>query len=219
MSILDANFDLNSGPRPSLRMTEEEFVEFGLEVETAEWVNGEVILKMPIDEAHDALQALMRQVVELFVKRRKLGRVYGPNFTTRLALAKKVVRRDPDVMFVSTASQARATRTVLDGPPELIVEIVSPESEFRDINEKYLEYEEAGVREYWIVNPASQQTHLFVYDDKTRSFARREPDAEGRLISSVIDGLWFDPRILFTAELPDAVELVNRIDPSILSPK
>jgi Uma2 family endonuclease len=158
-------------------------------------------------------------VIELFVKRRKLGRVYGPDFTTRLTLKHKVVRRDPDVMFVSTESMPRATRTVLNGPPELAVEVVSPDSEFRDFNQKFLEYQEAGVREYWIVNPASQQIHLFVRDEKTNGFAPRDPDAEGRYQSSVLPGIWFRGKDLFVDDRPDAVELLNRIDPSILASK
>jgi Uma2 family endonuclease len=217
MSILDANFDLDSGPRPSLRMTEEEFVEFAKDNPNAEWDDGEVVLKMAIEEAHDVLQSLIRTVMEWFISPKRLGRVYGPQFTTRLNLKRKTVRRDPDVMFVAAESLSRASSTVLNGPPEIAVEIVSPDSEFRDFHQKFSEYEEAGVREYWIVNPISKQAHLFVRNEKTNEFDRREPDAEGRLQSAVLPGLWFRPADLFAETPPSAKRLLNQIDPGLLS--
>ncbi len=215
MSILDLNLD--SGPRPSLRMTEEEFLEFAKDNPNAEWDDGEVVLKMAIQEAHDALQRLISTVMEWFIAPKRLGRVYGPQFTTRLTLERKTVRRDPDVMFVASSSLSRATPTVLNGPPEIAVEIVSPESEFRDYHQKFSEYQEAGVREYWIVNPISKQALLFVMSDKTNEFERRELDADGRLRSSVLPGLWFRPADLFAETLPSAKKLLAQIDPALLA--
>jgi Uma2 family endonuclease len=217
MSAIESNFNVESGIRPSLRMTEEEFVAFTTEDVNAEWDDGEVILKMAIEEAHDALQRLIVTVIEWFILPKQLGRVYGPQFTTRLVLKDKTVRRDPDVMFVSTASLARTTRTMLDGAPEITVEIVSPDSEFRDINQKFLEYQEAGVREYWIVNPISKQVHLFVLSEKSRLFERREPDVQGRLQSAVLAGLWFSPADLFADPRPSARKLLSQIDPALLT--
>ena len=45
----------------------------------------------------------------------------------------------------------RVHRTYLDGPADLVVEIVSPESAGRDRGEKYYEYEAAGIPEYWLL--------------------------------------------------------------------
>jgi Uma2 family endonuclease len=203
-------------PRPSLRMSEAEYERWALSQERCEWVDGEVVLKMSVSEDQDEIQALMMTVIRLIVERRKLGRVYGANFTTRLKLPNKIARRDPDVMFVSNESASVRHKTYLEGPPDLAVEVVGPESQFRDFHEKFAEYEEAGVREYWIVSPLGDSIDLFVRD-ATNKFARRDPDAEGRFHSIVIAGLWFDPKDLFAAERPNAITLLKKIDPSLLA--
>ena len=212
-----STLDTSSTVRPSLRMSEAEYERWGLEHESCEWVDGEVILKMAVEENHDEIQAIIRGVMEHFVRRHKLGKVRGPEFTTRMKLAKKTVRRDPDVMFVATANVPRLLPTYLDGPADLVVEIVSAESEFRDFNEKYFEYQEAGVREYWIVNPLGKTMHLFVRDAGTSEFVRREANTDGRFCSVVIDGLWFHPDDLFAVERPDVVMLLRKIDPALIA--
>src|SRR5689334_11489142 len=59
-------------------------------------------------------------------------------------------------MFISETNRGRIRRTVVEGAPDLIVEIVSPDSQNRDRRDKYLEYGDAGVREYWLIDPLSQ---------------------------------------------------------------
>jgi Uma2 family endonuclease len=43
----------------------------------------------------------------------------------------------------------------------LIVEIISPESSGRDRGEKFYEYEMAGVREYWLIDPQREQVEFY----------------------------------------------------------
>lgn len=47
------------------------------------------------------------------------------------------------------------------GAPDLVVEILSPDSAARDMKEKFLLYERAGVAEYWIVYPAEKMVMVF----------------------------------------------------------
>jgi Uma2 family endonuclease len=47
------------------------------------------------------------------------------------------------------------------GVPDLIIEILSPSTTKKDINDKYAVYEEAGVKEYWIVMPESRLVEVF----------------------------------------------------------
>ena len=208
--------NLPSPTRPSLRMSEEEYAKWGLIHEHCEWVNGEVILKMSASKDHDEIQSLIRGVVEHFVKRRRLGKVAGPSFTTRMKLIAKTVRRDPDVMFIAAANLDRLHKNHLEGAADLVVEVVSPESDFRDFNEKYREYEEGGVREYWIINPLGETAHVFTRNVAGEFEACVAAD-DGRFHSSVIDGLWFHPADLFAADRPDVFTLIKQIDPTLLT--
>jgi len=51
------------------------------------------------------------------------------------------------------------------GAPDLIVEIISPSSGKRDLNEKFVLYEESGVKEYWVVYPDSKAITVFLLQD------------------------------------------------------
>ena len=51
------------------------------------------------------------------------------------------------------------------GAPDLIVEILSPSTSKKDLNDKYSIYEEAGVKEYWIVMPAEKLVEVFYLEN------------------------------------------------------
>ena len=50
------------------------------------------------------------------------------------------------------------------GAPDIVVEILSPSTSYKDETEKLKLYEKHGVREYWIVNPAMKTIQVFVHD-------------------------------------------------------
>jgi Uma2 family endonuclease len=50
------------------------------------------------------------------------------------------------------------------GAPDMVVEIVSPQSSKRDVKDKFEIYQQHGVREYWIVNPNDENVNVFVLD-------------------------------------------------------
>ena len=69
----------------------------------------------------------------------------------------------PDLAFVSyTTGQARLDDERIIGPPDFVCEISSPRTRRYDATEKYLAYLRAGVREYWIVDPAKASGQRFM---------------------------------------------------------
>ena len=70
-------------------------------------------------------------------------------------------------------------------------------------NDKYKLYEEAGVREYWIVNPADSLLHVFrLADDKFRLDATYA--AEDSVKIGIFDDITIDLKNVFEAELPNS---------------
>jgi hypothetical protein len=63
--------------------------------------------------------------------------------------------REPDVVVVLPAKAHLVRETFVDGPPDLVVEVVSDDSVERDYETKRAEYAAAGIPEYWIVDPRS----------------------------------------------------------------
>ena len=75
------------------------------------------------------------------------------------------------------------------GAPDLIVEVLSPSSSKRDVKDKLKLYQQAGVTEYWIVNPHDGIINVFVLDEKGNYQSRYPVSAEDELQSEAIPDL------------------------------
>jgi len=135
---------LATRPAPPGKITYEEFLDWADEDMFAEWVDGEVVWISPITEEHDSLIAFLHPLLRIVVEVRGLGRVFSDPF--QMKTGPDLPGRAPDLMFVAPANLGRLRRTCLEGPADLVVEIVSPESRQRDSVEKLGEYEQGGVR-------------------------------------------------------------------------
>ena len=69
---------------------------------------------------------------------------------------------EPDVLVV--CDPAKLTDRGCEGAPDFIAEVVSPSSRKRDYALKMCLYENAGVREYWIVDPEAARTTVYRYE-------------------------------------------------------
>lgn len=95
----------------------------------------------------------------------------------------------------------RFTQQYLDGPADLVVEVISPESSGRDRGEKFFEYEMAGVPEYWLIDPQREQAEFYALDEQGRYQLALGGHA-GEFISRVIPGLTLDISWLWQEPLP-----------------
>jgi Uma2 family endonuclease len=194
--IDEPNFDLALAPQPA-PMSEHEFESWALATRAAaEWVAGIVITMSPAARIHVELCQWLATLLNIYLEERNLGQLLGPEFMVRLAAQQ--ARRVPDLLFVANANRARLQSTYLDGPPDLAVEIVSSDSQARDWREKYLEYEAAGVQEYWIIDPLSKTVEVSRLENGRYA---RVSLCDGKLVSQIVPGfylrpewLWSDPR-------------------------
>ncbi|MEI8167075.1 MAG: Uma2 family endonuclease [Chloroflexales bacterium] len=74
--------------------------------------------------------------------------------------------REPDLLLVRDKADPRAQDAYWLGA-DLVMEIVSPDQPQRDTHEKRLDYAEAGIPEYWIINPLTQTITVLVLDGET----------------------------------------------------
>jgi Uma2 family endonuclease len=184
---------------PSGPLTYEQFLEWANEDTFAEWVGGEVVLMSPASMPHQDLAGFLAAIFRFFVEEHNLGQVLTAPFQMRLRKARR--GREPDLLFVAAENLARLTNTYLDGPADLVVEIVSPESVLRDRGEKYAEYEMEGVREYWMLDPDAQRTDFFMLGADGR-YERAHPDVSGIYRSTVLPGFWINIGWLWQRPLP-----------------
>ncbi|MGD0464106.1 MAG: Uma2 family endonuclease [Tepidisphaeraceae bacterium] len=165
----------------------------------AEWVDGEVIIMAPVSREHSDLNVWLLRLFAEFVDHHDLGQVLGPEFPMRVVSIR--TWRSPDIMFVSKSRFSKFHPTYLDGAPDLIVEIVSPDSEARDWRDKYIAYESSGVREYWVVDPLAKRVDAYTLG-RSKRYSLIQPDDEGRIHSKTLKGLFVQPQWLWRSPLP-----------------
>ena len=94
-----------------------------------------------------------------FIDKQQLGYVLTAPFEVHLTDKTRPVQ--PDILFIKTEKWPKPGAKYFQGAPDLIVEVMSPSSQRRDRVVKFTAYEQAGVLEYWIVNPKTKSVELF----------------------------------------------------------
>lgn len=177
---------------PRLRMTYEQYLEWADEDTHAEWVDGEVIFQMPATELHQSMLGFIHALLLLYVSRLKLGRVFTAPFPMRLE--EQASQREPDLLVVTNDNLSRVRRQYLYGRADLVVEIISDESVRRDRHEKFREYEDAGIPEYWVLDarPGRRRADFFRLDQQGKYELYATEDDE-RVESVILPGFWLRP--------------------------
>ena len=196
---------LDGRPVPGVRLTERQFADWLPEQIKAEWVDGEVILVPAETPSHNDREGLLAAAVRLYVEHHGLGRVFAGTVPVRLPGRRR--RRIPDLVFVAGARPHLILDTFIDGAPDLIVEIVSPDSVTRDWVDKRDEYERAGVREYWVADHHRERFALYALHGKR--YRQVKPDGDGRVHSRVLKGVFIRPEWLWQSPLPKAAVILK----------
>jgi Uma2 family endonuclease len=118
--------------------------------------------------------------------------------------------REPDILFVAKERQHIVQPSHLPEPADLVIEIASPESVGRDRGEKFVEYEAAGVREYWLIDPDRQQAEFYQLADTGR-YHLPALDAEGRFHSTILPNFWLQVDWLWQEPLPKVLAVARRL--------
>lgn len=203
MVTLVAPQEISASERPPkrIKMSYEEYLHFAADTQIVEWVEGEAIVYMPPIHLHQRIANFLNLVVSLFVQAFDLGEVIIPPFEVKLWPGGP--SREPDLIFISRQKKSSLTRERFEGAPDLVVEIVSQGSVSEDRVRKFTEYERAGVREYWLIDPRprKQQADFYVLGEDG-AFHSQPIDDDGVYRSAVLPGFWLNVDWLFADELP-----------------
>jgi Uma2 family endonuclease len=94
----------------------------------------------------------------------------------------------PDIVVLLPDSDASLVVRGIEGPPDLLVEVLSPSNRVHDLLTKRALYARAGVREYWIVDPMSRTIEVLTLDRDafhTAQVAAGEDDASSPLLGGI----------------------------------
>lgn len=191
-------------------MSYEEFLAKIDESTHAEWVNGEAIIFMPPTPLHQHVVGFLYALLREFNKIFGLGEVFTAPI--EMKVTPDGSGREPDVLFVATKNAHRITDKKIEGPADLVIEVISDESLTRDRSEKFYEYQDAGVREYWLIDarPGRQRADFWVLgvDGRYRPVPLNEDDV---YYSTVLPDFWLDTNWLWQDELPDVLSTLAQI--------
>jgi Uma2 family endonuclease len=175
----------------------------------AEWVDGEVIMSPPASEHHQDIIRFLANLMAPYLEAKNLGKVLIAPF--QMKLGPDLPGREPDLLYVASAHLDRLKETYLDGPADMAVEIVSKDSINRDRGEKFVEYEAAGVSEYWLIDPIRQQAE-FYRRGADNHYHLVLPDDEGIYHSEVVGDFWLRVSWLWQEPLPHVLEVWKELN-------
>jgi Uma2 family endonuclease len=141
--------------------TEEEFLALDTNY-LIELDNGTIeVLPMP-SLPHQRIALFLYRMLWAFVDKHGLGEVLTAPLPVRLWSMKF---REPDILFLNAATRLQqVTQYVVH--PDLVMEVVSPDDPDRDYEKKRQEYAQAGIPEYWIVDPFQERILVLALQDQ-----------------------------------------------------
>jgi Uma2 family endonuclease len=114
-----------------------------------ETIAGELFVTPAPGVPHQTVLARLFVALWAYVERHELGRLW---FAPLDVVFGPLTLVEPDLVFVSRNRLDTISDRDVQGPPDLVVEVISPSTARTDQGRKRALYQEAGVREYWIVD-------------------------------------------------------------------
>jgi Uma2 family endonuclease len=168
-----------------------------------ELIDGIVRLMEGVSFRHCDLTLELAFRLKNFIKRKK-GKCHVFSSPVDVCLPKGEEKEEdkiytvlqPDIFVVCDLSKLEDERRCM-GAPDLVVEILSKSTSRYDLTKKFNAYQEAGVREYWVVYQRPKRITVFTLQENGLFDAGREYRTGNVLISSVLQGLSIDIDLLY----------------------
>ncbi|MHA2245149.1 MAG: Uma2 family endonuclease [Candidatus Hodarchaeales archaeon] len=161
-----------------------------------EIIQGELFLTPSPSIEHQRISINLELSLIPFVRTKDLGEVLHAPIDVILSEEDVVI---PDMIFISKDNSDVTIERKIFGVPDLIIEILSPANQKRDLQEKRILYEKYCVKEYWIVNPKEKMLEIFVFGQKSKKFDNIRKFKEGDMITStIIKGFHIPVKTIFS---------------------
>ena len=171
------------------RLTYEDFLLFPDDGQRHELIDGEHYVTPSPNTRHQDLVGRLYLEIGLYVRQHPgIGRVFVAPFDV---LFTKWDIVEPDLLFIARDQLDILTDKNVQGPPALVIEILSPGTRKTDEQAKRRLFERGGVREYWIVDPELDLVKVFARQDdssfpRTAELSRERADV---LTTELLPGL------------------------------
>lgn len=146
----------------SLPLTYEDLEQISDELHRYEILQGVLIVSANPAPVHARISTRLSRRLEEHIEERHLGTFFGTPVDVR------IMRHDivgPDCCFVSRDREAIITNRLIEGAPDLVIEIQSPSTKRDDRTRKMALYAGGGVREHWLVDPQTRSVRVLLFAD------------------------------------------------------
>lgn len=184
---------------PVAEMSYEEFLRWEEAPEHTEWVEGKVYLMSPVTNLHAQVVKFLLRVMSDFVDCHGLGDVFFDPF--QMKTGPDLPGRAPDVFFVRRANLSRLKRLYFEGPADLVIEVISPDSRAVDRGKKFYEYEQGGVPEFWLIDPQRKEAEFFLLG-ADKMYHAAALGQGGIYRSKALEGFWLKVAWLWEHPMP-----------------
>ncbi len=145
------------GERVEPHLTYEDYCALPEDGKRYQLIEGDVDVTPAPTTTHQRVSQNLESVLRDHVRRNRLGVLFHAPIDVLLALDTVV---QPDIVFVSRERRSLVTERGVEGPPDLVVEVLSPRTRRLDRTTKMRLYARCGVREYWLVDPEAQSLEI-----------------------------------------------------------
>lgn len=132
--------------------------------ERAELIDGKIYDMAPPNRLHQKIVTRLSGIIDRYISEHNGAcEVYASPFAVFLNEDDKTYM-EPDVSII--CDRNKLDDKGCNGAPDWIIEVVSPSSQRMDYLTKLFKYRTAGVREYWIVDPAQERVQVYSFDEQ-----------------------------------------------------
>ena len=164
-------FQLVEEPDPSLSYTYADYLQWKFE-EQVELIRGKIFKMRPAPATkHQQISISLSSAIYNFLKRKNC-KVFAAPFDVRLPVKNKKKDNEittvvqPDICVICDESKIDGRGCL--GAPDLIIEILSPGNTHKEVKLKHEIYEEAKVKEYWVIYPSEQNIAVFILNENNK---------------------------------------------------
>jgi Uma2 family endonuclease len=165
--------------------------------ERVELIKGRIFKMSPApNRKHQAISWTLTVLIGNYL-RKKTCQAFTAPFDVRLLLPKDKVEGDkistvvqPDITVV--CDESKLDEQGCNGVPDLVIEILSPGNSKREMKDKYRLYENAGIQEYWLIDPDREFVTIYSLNDQGKYIGSEPFTNEDVVRSSVLKGLEID---------------------------
>src|SRR3990170_8441429 len=134
-----------------------------------ELIDGELLMTPSPTPSHQRVSRKLEFILESIITKNNLGEIFYAPCDVYLD-DENVVQ--PDILFISHDRRDIIGKKNIQGAPDLVVEIISENSVYRDMVQKKRLYARFGVEEYWIVIPDEEEIEVYTLKDNKYQLCR-----------------------------------------------